>query len=193
VREPVSLLPLALLALAASAILTATGASTPAAAPAAKSTGVVACNLSLDVVDPDPRGMNVRATPGKPAGRVLATLPLAQEWTEVHVTGQSGDWLRIDRAETVDDEAPEGMREVWKGSGWVHVSGLGVSELSTGEGTVLRAAPADSSPVLLRITPDNEPKHVRVLGCRARWLQVDADRLKGWTRSWCNNQRTTCS
>jgi SH3-like domain-containing protein len=68
-----------------------------------------------------------------------------------------------------------------------------MSELNTGEGTILRAAPADSAKQLRRITPDNEPKQVRIRACQGKWLQVSADDITGWTRSWCNNQRTTCS
>ena len=152
---------------------------------------VTPCDLRLDVVDPDPKGMNVRA---KPAGPVVARIPLAAEWTEVHVTGQSGDWFRIDLAETVDDDAPGGMRTVYRRRhGWVHGRGLGVSELNTGEGTVLRASPREDAKPLLRIGVQNEPRLVRVLGCQGTWLRVDADGLTGWTRSWCNNQRTTCS
>jgi hypothetical protein len=192
-REPISLLPLAV---AAGALVALAGLAFPeksagAGPPVLVPPVVVACDLRLDVVDPDPKGMNVRA---KPAGPVLARIPLAAEWTEVHVTGYASDWFRIDLAETVDDDAPGGMRAVYRRRhGWVHASGLGMSELNTGEGTILRASPADSANQLRRITPDNEPKKLRVLACQGKWLRVDADGLVGWTRSWCNNQRTTCS
>ena len=77
--------------------------------------------LLVPPVVTDPKGMNVRA---KPAGPVVARIPLAAEWTEVHVTGQSGDWFRIDLAETVDDDAPGGMRTVYRRRhGWVHGRG----------------------------------------------------------------------
>jgi hypothetical protein len=163
----------------------------PAPLPVLVPPVVTACDLRLDVVDPDPKGMNVRA---KPAGAVIARIPLADEWTEVHVTGNAGDWFRIDLAETVDDDAPGGMRSVYRlRHGWVHGSGLGFSELNTGEGTMLRASPSDSAKLLLRVTPDNEPRRVRVLACQGRWFRVGADAVTGWTHSWCNNQRTTCS
>ena len=38
-----------------------------------------------------------------------------------------------------------------------------------------------------------EPKHTRVIGCRGNWLQVEADGVPAWTRSFCTNERTTCS
>ena len=167
-------------------------AGAPAKAPA-RLAGEQACDVTLNVHDPDPKGMNVRATPGKPAGKVVAVLKPDGEWTEVHATGQSGDWLRIDVASTVDDAAPEGMREVYRGDGWVHVSGLGVSELMTGEGTMLRASPSDSAKLLKRIGPDDEPKKTRILGCSGEFIKVDADGLIAWTRQFCTNERTTCS
>jgi hypothetical protein len=173
------------------ALLVAGSAQAATPAPLLVPPVVVACDLRLDVVDPDPKGMNVRA---KPAGPVLARIPLAAEWTEVHVTGYANDWFRIDFAETVDDDAPGGMRAVYRRRhGWVHASGLGMSELNTGEGTILRAAPSDSAKHLLGISSTNEPKRVRVLACQGKWLRVSADDITGWTRSWCNNQRTTCS
>ena len=190
-REPISLLPVAVAARAANAVIATTGAASPAPRPVLVPPVVAACDLQLDVVDPDPKGMNVRA---RPAGPVIARIPLAAEWTQVHVTGHAGDWFRIDLAETVDDDAPGGMREVYRRRhGWVHASGLGMSELNTGEGTILRATPSDAAKPLLRITPDNEPRHVRVLACQGRWLRVQADETTGWTHAWCNNQRTTCS
>jgi hypothetical protein len=152
------------------------------------------CDIRLDIVDPDPKGLNVRAAPGKPPGKVIAVIPQADEWTEVHVVGQAGDWLLIDLAQTVDDDAPQGMREIFRGGGWVHASGLGVSELTTGEGTVLRAAPSEDALVVRRIVGDgDEPLHKRVLGCRGPWLEIEADGKRAFTRTWCNNQRTTCS
>jgi len=178
-------------ALLLSALLAASAVHAPFAV--AKSAGDVACDLSLDVIDPDPNGVNVRATPSL-SGKVIAQLKPIAEWTEVHVAAQRGDWLRINHADSVDDNALGGMSESWTGSGWVHRAGLGVSELSVGEGTTLRAAPDDSSAIVRRIvSPDAEPKQVHVLGCRGKWLQVEADGVAAWTRTWCNNQRTTCS
>ena len=46
---------------------------------------------------------------------MIAVLKPEGEWTEVHAVAQSGDWLRIDLASTVDDDAPEGMRKVFHG------------------------------------------------------------------------------
>ena len=184
----------AALACLLAAVPAAVGSAGPAQAKASpRLVEVLQCDLVLNVADPDPKGLNVRASPGKPAGRVIARLEPTGEWTEMHVTGQSGDWLRIDRAASIDDEALDGMSEVFRGTGWVHVSGVGISELSTGEGTVLRAAPEDGAAVVRTVTPESEPKNTRVLGCHGKWLQVEADGIPAWTRSFCTNERTTCS
>ena len=152
------------------------------------------CDVRLNVADPDPRGLNVRSAPGTPPGKVIAVLAPVGEWIEVHVVGQAGEWLLIDGADAIDDEAPEGLRNVFRGGGWVHSGGLGISELYTGDGTVLRAAPADDAAEVKRIDDyDAQPKSVRVLGCRGSWLEVDADGARGFTRNYCTNERTTCS
>ena len=185
--------PAALACLLAAVPAVAGSASPAAAKESARPVEILQCDLTLNVADPDPKGLNVRASPGKPAGRVLARLEPTGDRNELHVTGQSGDWLRIDRAAAIDDEALDGISEVFRGNGWVHVSGVGISELSTGEGTVLRAAPDDKAALVRKVTPDTEPKHTRVLGCRGKWLQVEADGVPAWTRSFCTNERTTCS
>ena len=63
----------------------------------------------------------------------------------------------------------------------------------TGEGTVLRASPSDSAKALRKIGSDNEPRHLKILGCSGQFLHVDADGLDAWTRNYCTNERTTCS
>ena len=154
----------------------------------------VACDVTLNVDDPDPNGLNVRAVPNAKTGKVIGVLKPDGDWTEVHVVGDSGGWLRIDHAETIDDNAPDGERSVFKGEGWVHVSKLGISELSTGEGTIIRDRPADNGAILLKLDdPDKEPKSTKVVGCDGRYIQIKFDGKTGWTRSWCTNERTTCS
>lgn len=149
------------------------------------------CDLELNVIDPDPKGLNVRAHAGAD-GKVAAVLAPVGEWITVHVTAQRGDWMRIDRAVAIDDTVESGEREVFRGDGWVHVRMLGVSELFTGDGTVLRSAPEASAPVLLRLQREDEAD-TRVLGCSGRFLRVRHGERVGWTDRWCNNERTTCS
>jgi hypothetical protein len=169
--------------------------SPPAFANIAGSRVDHSCDLRLNVIDPDPAGVNLRSAPDAKTGKVIATLAPVGEWIEVHVVGQTGAWLLVDDADAIDDDAPEGMRNVFHGGGWVHASRLGISELQVGEGTVLRAAPTADADVVRRIaTPDDEPADKRVLGCRGRYLQVDVGNdVSGWTDTFCTNERTTCS
>jgi len=165
-------------------------ANTPTPAPA----NTVACDVTLNVDDPDPKGLNVRATPDAKIGKVIAVLKPVGEWTQVHVTGQSGNWSRIDHAEAVDDDAENGERQVFQGDGWVFTSKLGFSELYVGDGTVIRDRPAREGKVLLRVSDEaKEPKSTKVLGCDGKFIKVQADKQIGWTDSWCTNERTTCS
>ena len=180
------------------ALFVAGSAATAEAAVAPAPPAVtVACAVELNVIDPDPKGLNVRAAPdaksGK-AGKVIAVLKPVGEWIQVHVVGQNGDWFRIDHAEAIDHDAENGERQVFHGDGWVHSSKLGISELYVGDGTIIRDRPAPEGAVLLRIdNPDKEPKATKVLGCEASYIKVDADKQIGGTRDFCTNERTTCS
>ena len=153
------------------------------------------CDLELNVVDPDPLGPNVRSGPSTKTGKVIARLAPQGEWTYVHVVGQSGAWFLVDRATVVDDAAPDGEREVFRGGGWMHSSTLGFSELMTGEGTRLRDAPDPGATVVRTVSmlDDHAEGRIRVLGCRGRFIQVDLGDIAPWTDTWCNNERTTCS
>jgi len=74
---------------------------------------------------PGPAGLNVRASP---AGAVIAALKAKDRWVEVHVTGQSGAWARIDLATFISEDHAEGT-PVFKGVGWVAFSKLGINEI----------------------------------------------------------------
>jgi len=169
-------------------------AAPPASAPPAKSppaVSVAACDVQLNVIDPDPKGLNVRSGPTASAP-VVDVIRDDGDWSSVHVTGQQGDWMAIDRAETIDDRLSEGVRSALKRPGWVHVSRLGVSELATGSGTVLRDRPSRDGKVLSRIRPDDSAP-TRILGCQGTFIHVRHGTQTGWTDTWCNDERTTCA
>lgn len=153
--------------------------------------GMIACDVELNVTDPDPHGLNVRSAPTT-AGSVLTVLKPDGDWTSVHVIGQQGDWLMVDKAETIDDKATGGSRKAFAGKGWVHVSKVGVSELFTGTGTVLRDRPAANGKALLRIK-EEDASPTLLLGCKGKYIQVRHLEHTGWTNTWCNNERTTCN
>jgi hypothetical protein len=148
----------------------------------------VACDLKLNVIDPDPAGLNVRSSPG---GAVVTTLKAQGRWVEVQVVGQSGAWARIDGA-TLYAEDNAGGSPLYQGRGWVAFRELGFEELD--EHVRIFAAPSEDSRILLKLhTPDGtkQPK-ADVLGCSGDYLRVRIGAVVGWTRDYCDNQFTTC-
>ena len=66
---------------------------------------VRACDVQLNVNDPDPAGLNVRAAPG---GAVIGALKPKGEWVQVHVVGSSGAWASIEGATLYTEDHAEG-------------------------------------------------------------------------------------
>lgn len=173
------------IALAALTLSAAPAALHGAATPSAPER---ACDVRLNAVDQDPAGLNVRAAPG---GAVVGTLKARDAWIQVHVTGQAGDWMRIDRAVLYDDGLPNGEQTVFRGRGFVHISKLAFESLNPG--AAIRARPGEAGPPLWRAPQDEDrvPK-AQLVGCAGEYAQVKAGGVTGWTRSFCSNQRTTC-
>jgi SH3-like domain-containing protein len=147
----------------------------------------VACAMSAYVTDPDPKGTNVRSGPNRGAP-VVKTLSNASE-TVVKITGYSGGWFEISRAETVGDDE----KVVFQGRGWMHSSVLGLSVGNNGYGPpALYAEPSKRSRVLKRLKPDEDA--VKLLACKDDWAKVQFGNLTGWLSSegQCANPLTTC-
>jgi len=140
---------------------------------------VTACDIGAYVMDPDPRGLNVRAGPGT-GSRVVTRLHLNDF---VEVTGASGQWLRVRNA-----SSEEGI--FWRGPGWVFAQKMGTS---TNENHPVRLyrEPSTGSAVVSRLSPTQ----VTLLGCRGGWARVQVAHLTGWLDpgSQCANTLTTCS
>jgi hypothetical protein len=148
----------------------------------------VACDLKLNVVDPDPAGLNVRSSPG---GAIVTALKANDRWVEVHVIGDSGAWAQIDGA-TLYTEDNAGGSPLYQGRGWVAFSKLGFNEFD--EHVRIFATPSDDARVLLKLhTPDGtkQPK-ADLLGCSGDYLHIRIGAVVGWTRDYCDNQFTTC-
>jgi hypothetical protein len=143
------------------------------------------CNVIVDVTDTDPNGTNVRDAPSGKAIAVLAQPAGADDWIEVHVTGQSGDWYEIDGAKLIGDS----VKSVFKGKGYLHKSVLGVSGLQNG--TTIWTDPDTKSRVLDPGAAGDQP--VTLLGCSGDFLKVRVRKGTGWTKGVCTNQRTTCA
>ena len=142
------------------------------------------CNVTASVIDQDPQGTHVRKAPG---GDVVATLPSPDQddWIEVHIVGQAGDWLLIDRADRVGDDS----KTIFQGKGYMHRSVLGADGLVYGE--PIRADHDVRSKQIL--ASEDIDQQVILLGCSHDFMRVRVKGGVGWTRALCLNQRTTCS
>jgi len=144
------------------------------------------CNVTVNVTDPDPKGLNVRAAPG---GKVIATLVDKADWIELHVAGQSGDWYAIDRANQVDNNRMGDDIVMWKGRGYVHKSTVGLSGLQQGT-TIYFDHDVKSRAVVMSADGDQA---TTLLVCWNDFYKVKIEKGVGWTRGVCTNENTTCS
>jgi hypothetical protein len=144
---------------------------------------IQACNVTVDIIDNDPKGTHVRETPG---GRVIATLPtlINDDWIEVHVLGQSDDWFLIDSARQIGDNE----RVLFRGKGYLHRSMLGSEGFLNG--TVIWTD-HDARSRVLDPHADGD-QSVDFLGCWGDFVKVHMKKGTGWTQGLCLNQRTTC-
>jgi SH3-like domain-containing protein len=157
-----------------------------ATAPHAETTH---CDVQLNITDQDPAGLNVRASPG---GAVIAAVKAKNRWVQVEVTGQSGAWARIKSATLYSDEDAGGTL-LWKGSGWVAFSKLGIDHFDGR--TRIRTAPSEDAKVLLSLEGYDDstaPPAEAILGCDHYWLKVRVKGVVGWTNYYCSNELTTC-
>ena len=188
-------------------------AAVAAIAPAAAQNAGVPCQGRAFVIDPDPRGVNVRAAPAADA-RIVATLPKDKEETMVRLAAESGGWFRIDEAFRFSDG------RIVDVSGWVHGSRLGVGaremDILDNGSLVLRAEPHAQAgtvatlswelrdgKVTIRETRPGEPPHtigvrpfaLALAACRGDWMKVKLPRSEGWVpkSALCGNPTTTCS
>jgi uncharacterized protein YgiM (DUF1202 family) len=173
------------LVVAALAVLFSSFQSAAPNANAASSSS--ACDAEAYVIDKDPKGLNVRETPGT-GGRVVAVIPLDEDGTIVHlVAADSKGWVRIDRAETV------GGQVVFDRKGWVSGNMLGTETRGYGtKGVKLYGSAARGAKVLGTVPPETE---VKVSGCEAGKVQVRYGNLTGWldADSQCPNPVTLCN
>lgn len=152
--------------------------------PGARAAPLQSCNVTVDVVDQDPKGTNVREVPG---GKIVAVLPtpMNDDWIEVHLLGQAGDWFLIDGATRIGD----GEKSVFRGKGYVHKSVVGASGLESG--ARVYADHDDKSRIFALSGSVDEG--VKFLGCWNDFAKINLKSITGWTKELCLNQRTTCS
>lgn len=129
-------------------------------------------NIPMLVIDNDPRGTNVRETPG---GKVVRVIPYggktddAIKMRRVTVLGRDGEWLRVRLADNAE--------------GWMHRSVLGSCASATEDGDPpLYAKPDDNTPEIATVkngTPLN------LLDVRGGWVKVEytgpgRKKIAGW-------------
>jgi hypothetical protein len=91
-----------------------------------------ACNVEVNVMDPDPAGANLRASPGGKVLRRLRATGSSDAWVSVHATAQIGDWIEIDGARLNDPALSSGEKSLYRGRGFLHRSILGFDGLQNG-------------------------------------------------------------
>lgn len=151
----------------------------------AQAAAIQACDVTVDVIDTDPNGTNVRETPG---GKVVGVLKLStteDDWIEVHVIGQSGDWFLIDKATRVGDEE----KTIFHSQGYMHLSVLGSNGLENG--MPIWTDHDEKSPLVTSQAMGDQ--EVKFLGCWGGFAKIRAKEGTGWTKSLCLNTRTTCA
>ncbi len=144
------------------------------------------CRIKANIVDPDPKGANVRATPG---GKIVATLKNTADWIEVTITGQSGDWYEISGALQTDNDGPLGDHAIFHGKGYVHKSTVGLSGLMQGA-TIYADHDLKSRALITNADGDQE---AQLLGCWQDFYRVHLQKGTGWTKTVCLNEHTTCA
>ena len=148
---------------------------------------VTNCDVNAYVIDPDPKGMNVRSGPGS-TFKIIGNLPKQDvEGIGVHITGSKGDWVRIDLAV---EEGAEQERTFFKGEGWLYGPLLGVDGI--GGGTKLYQQARTRSRVVGNLPGGSDGAIVR--GCQGKWMYVEYKKLRGWAApdTLCSNSLTTC-
>lgn len=150
----------------------------------------IPCDVRAYVIDHDAGGLNVRSGPGK-SFKTIGNIPnQGVDGVGVHITGASGEWIRIDKAL---EEGADQPRTFFSGEGWVYAALLGVSGMAiTNGGTNLYQNATRKSRVVVRIPGGDDEVVIR--GCRGGWMFIEYKKKKGWAApdTLCANSLTTC-
>src|SRR5215831_6447208 len=127
------------------------------------------CDVRAYVLNGGSGGVNVRAGAG-PTFKIAGNLPTQKvEGIAVHITGASGQWIRIDRA---IEEGGATDRVLFSGSGWISSKLLGISGTAIDNGaTNLYQTKSKQSAVVIRVPAGDDS--IKVRGCNGRWMFVE--------------------
>src|SRR5262245_22935264 len=181
--------------------------------------GTEPCDLGAWSQDKDPAGLNVRSEPSVKAP-VLGKLPPPYHlkmggaentpdggWlTEFRIIGFKDGWFLIEdatppgKAYEDDNRYPRHAPKPYAGRGWVAAGKIGANYANGGTrmGGLFQAPYIDAKWMPARrrlggpLDTDDGPK--RIFACSGHWALVEShDGVRGWWRSLCSNQVTTCS
>lgn len=147
------------------------------------------CDIHANVLDKDPNGLNVRATPDK-NGKILSTLVKDDTEISLDIIGTAGNgWVKITNAWHGD------RGDIFKDTGWVFATMLATGTkgypnyASTAK---LYSTQSKTSKVLMQIPSEDE---VIILDCDGRWVKVSYKGTNGWLapENQCGSPFTTCS
>jgi len=149
-----------------------------------------ACNVNGYSIDKDPNGLNVRSGPGG-GHAVITSLRRAENgWPHLHITGASGNWLRIDTA--IEGMDPDG-NALFRGVGWVHNSLVATASKGYETGSIpLHARPDPASAASGRVPREED---IRILSCSGQWIYGGFRNRRGWVapNDHCPTPETTCN
>lgn len=163
-------------------------AAVPSVKPPAAPSQVAAespqpCQISAYVIDPDPKGVNIRSAPNSNA-KIIGKLPKVLS-TIVDISGAQGNWVQITKADSAGKIA-------FSGKGWVYASLLGTSTRGYGsKGVEVYASASDRSSVIGKIPHST---NTTLLSCDGFWAKVSYQQTQGWLQrsSQCPSDLTTC-
>lgn len=133
--------------------------------------------LHMLITDTDPKGTNVRASPG---GKVIRVIPYGGttdeevEMRAVIVTGQDKSWFRV----ILSDDS----------TGWMHGSVLGSCPAGTEDGDPHLYAVPDENSAEVAVITDSVP--LALLAVQDNWAQVEyvdasGKKIRGWLMEQC--------
>src|SRR5215213_1443493 len=147
------------------------------------------CEISGYIMDNDPNGLNVRATPDK-NGRILTSLKRGAGDISLDIIGTSGNgWVKITNAWHGDEG------DLFKDKGWVFASMLATGTRgypNYDSPSKLYASASKNSKALIVVPAEAE---VALVDCAGRWAKVRYSGTTGWLapENQCGSPFTTCN
>jgi SH3-like domain-containing protein len=147
------------------------------------------CDVHGYILENDPNGLNVRATPDK-SGKVLSRLVRGDGDISLDIIGTSGGgWLKITNAWHGD------RGDLFKDTGWVFATMLATGTKGSpnyDSPAKLFSTASKKSKVLIQIPSESE---VVLLDCTGAWAKVSYKGTIGWLapENQCGSPFTTCN